>query len=108
MALIRNASISNILVGRFFGPLFVVAALFYFGFHAMNGDRGIFALIKEQRKLELTLHEIEVVSKQRRELEHKTRLLSSSSLDLDLLDEQARSMLGYTAPGEDVILLESN
>ena len=108
MALIQRISNTKFPTGKFLGPLFVACALFYFGFHAMNGDRGIFALIKEQRRLELTLNEIEIISEQRRELEHKTRLLSSSSLDLDLLDEQARSMLGYAAPDEDVILLDRN
>lgn len=104
----RRTSLSKFPVGKFLGPLFVVLALFYFGFHAMNGERGIFALLREQRKLELTLAEIDRVAQQRKELEHKTRLLSSASLDLDLLDEQARAMLGYSAPDEDVILLDRN
>jgi cell division protein FtsB len=93
-------------IGKFLGPLFCAALVFYFGFHALNGDRGIYALIKEQRRLELMNAELERVSSERMELDHRVRMLSSSSLDLDLLDEQAREVLGFVAPDEDVILLD--
>jgi cell division protein FtsB len=89
---------------RFVGPLVLVALVFYFTFHALNGDRGIFAMLKEQRKLEVLQQQLADVSAQRQVLERRVRLLSSASLDPDMLDEQARRELGYTAPGEAIIL----
>jgi cell division protein FtsB len=43
-------------------------------------------------------------SKQRQDLEQKVKLLSSSSLDLDLLDERARSVLNVIGDDEFIIL----
>ena len=88
---------------RAYGPLFFAAAIFYLSFQAFSGERGIFAYFKETRKLELLQAELESTKKQRAELEHRTRLMSSGSLDLDLLDEQSRMVLGVGAPGEVVL-----
>ncbi len=93
-------------INRFLGALFFAALVFYFGFHALNGDRGIYALIKEQRKIELLTAELERVKEERMELDHRVRMLSSSSLDLDLLDERSRQILGFAASDEDVIILD--
>ena len=89
---------------RLVGPLLFAACFFYIGFHALNGDRGIYALLKEQRKLELTVAETGRVSDSRRELEHRVRMLNSESLDIDLLDEEARRVLGYAGENEAVAL----
>lgn len=84
-------------------PLLLLLVLFYLLFHAISGERGVYAWFKESRKLELLQAERDTVRKERVALEHKTRLLSSSSLDLDLLDEQARRVLGYATSNEVVI-----
>ena len=46
-------------------------------------------------------------SAQKQKLEAKVRLLSSSSLDLDMLDERARVVLNFAGNDEFVILDET-
>ncbi len=87
------------------GSMLCVLILFYLGFHAVSGERGVFALVKESRKLELLKAELEEVKTKRESLEKKTRALSSSSLDLDLLDEQARNVIGLAGKDEVVVFL---
>lgn len=81
-------------------PLAYAAVVFYLVFHAISGDRGIYALFKERRNLEVIQAELDKVTAQRVVMEHRARLLNSSSLDLDLLDEQARDVLGYAGQDE--------
>lgn len=84
-------------------PLFCVLALFYLGFHAVSGERGALALFRESRKLESLKAELAAVSAEREALDRKTRRLSDNSLDLDLLDEQAKFVLGMAAKDEVII-----
>lgn len=82
-----------------FGFLFSL----YFGYHLMNGKRGISAyrqLSKEVAQLELINRELE---DQKRTIENKIAGLSSSKLDLDLLDESARVVLSMAKEGEYII-----
>lgn len=91
---------------RALGPLFCVFALFYLGFHTVSGERGVFALFKESRRLEALKSELSEVVSKREALEKKIKLLSSNSLDLDMLDEQARLVLGLAGKNEVVIFLD--
>lgn len=75
----------------------------YFTFAAVQGDYGVFkrAEIEAERRTlqdELTLVQAEVA-----EMENLTRRLSDTYLDLDLLDEQVRDMLGMVRADEIVI-----
>lgn len=92
---------------RFLGPLFLSAAVFYLVFHALNGERGIYAYLKQSRNLEKSQQELARLVSERESLENRVHLLSDKSLDLDLLDEQARRVLGKSNKGEVVILLDS-
>ena len=87
---------------RLASHLFFAFAVVYLVFHALSGERGLYALFKEQRKLQVVQAEYAKVSEERSTLEHKVRLLNSSSLDFDLLDQQAREVLG--AVGEDEVV----
>ena len=69
--------------------------IFYFGFYAFYGERGI-------RKYLYLRHEVEYA----RTLAEEVRLLSPDSLDLDLLDERARIVLNFVGDDEFVILDE--
>ena len=95
-------------VRRAAGPLLCVLALFYLGFHAVSGERGLLALFKESRKFELLKTELAEISGKREALDKKVRALSSQSLDLDLLDERARLVLGLAGKSEIVIFLMDN
>ncbi len=86
-------------------PLALAFAFFYLGFHALSGERGLVAWFTESRRLEALKEELTLTTRKREEFERKVRLLSNNSLDLDMLDEQARSVLGFTAADEMVIML---
>ena len=85
---------------RLSGPMFLVFVMFYLGFHAVSGERGVFALFKESRKLELLQTELADVKAKHAALERKVHLLSDDSLDLDLLDEQVRRVMGMAGSDE--------
>ena len=94
------------LSSRAAGPLCCVLILFYLGFHAVSGERGVFALFKETRKLELRTAELDAITTKRQTLEKRIKLMSNDSLDLDMLDEQARTVLGLA--GKDEVELFTN
>jgi len=85
----------------FFVIAFVVGV--YFTFAAVQGDFGLFrrAEIEAEGKA-LATQLIEVQAEVAR-MENLTRRLSDNYLDLDLLDEQARSVLGRIRSDEIVI-----
>ena len=75
----------------------------YFCFSAIQGDYGVLRrahYIAEADGLQENLDQLKVSIKK---LENKTLRLSDDYLDLDLLDQQARSILGYIRPDEIVI-----
>ncbi|MCH2066866.1 FtsB family cell division protein [Shimia sp.] len=85
----------------FFGIAFTLAI--YFTFAAVQGDYGLFRRVeilaeKQQLEAELALAQAEVAH-----MENLTRRLSDSYLDLDLLDQQARDVLGMIRADELVI-----
>ena len=93
--------------GSAFGPILTTTALIaaglYFSFAAINGDYGLFRrgeIEAEAANLKAELAEVraEVVA-----LENLTRRLSDSFLDLDLLDQQVRDILGYVRLDELVL-----
>jgi cell division protein FtsB len=91
---------------RFVGPLFFSAAVFYLAFHALNGERGLYAYLKQSRNLESSQQQLAKLIHERQSLENRVHLLSDSSLDLDLLDEEARRVLGKADKHEVVVILE--
>ncbi|MCX7299270.1 MAG: septum formation initiator family protein [Rhodobacterales bacterium] len=75
----------------------------YFTFAAIQGDYGVFrrAEVNAERK-DLKI-ELATLQAQVTELENLTRRLSDDYLDLDLLDQQARDVLGMVRTDEIVI-----
>lgn len=81
----------------------MIGTIGYFGFAALQGEYGL-ARQAEIRALEAGLErELEAAVAERRALENRTRRLSDGYLDLELLDEQARRMLGLARSDEIVI-----
>jgi len=76
----------------------------YFGFHLMHGDMGYFALRGVEQKLTATQQRYDQAWAERMALENRVKLLRPGSLDLDMLDERARVVLGFVGPDERVIL----
>ena len=80
-----------------------LALVVYFAFIALQGNHGMARLAtvnEDVRDLEVTLAGLRV---ERAELTNRTRRLSADFLDLDLLDERARHVLGLARPDEILI-----
>jgi len=89
---------------RSYVPTLILSGLiFYFGYHAMTGDRGI--LEEDARRSALSARQTEYarVLAQRTDLERRADLLRDGSLSRDLLDERARALLGYADPRDYVV-----
>lgn len=75
----------------------------YFAFHAVQGDYGLFSRVQiEAEEIALTA-ELETLKSELAVLRNKTVRLSDQFLDLDLLDERARDVLGVLRPDEIVV-----
>jgi cell division protein FtsB len=85
--------------------LIFLSLIFYFTYHAINGDRGVLAFLRLSGEVEKAQTDLEQIRAERLGLEHKVNLLRSESLDLDLLESQAKSTLGLAKKNE-LILFE--
>jgi cell division protein FtsB len=94
-----SLSVRSLFFSGIYGLFFI-----YLCYHAFNGERGLYALLKENRKLELLEQDLAQVQTQRHNLERDVRLLRTESLDLDMLDEQVRGNLGLAGADEVVVL----
>ncbi len=83
--------------------ILLVAVLAVFGHSALQGEHGLAAL-REAEALERDLQrEFDGVAEDRKELRNLVRRLDENYLDIDLLDERARAVLGVVRP-EDVVI----
>ena len=87
-------------------PVFCVAALVYFGYHAVQGERGLLSWLRLTQQIAVADTELDILSAERRQLEHRARLLRPEGLDPALLDERARLVLGLAHPNELIILYD--
>ncbi|WP_374659341.1 septum formation initiator family protein [Phenylobacterium sp.] len=75
----------------------------YFGFHAFTGERGLLSSTQRDAALAAKSQELAQLRTQRQDLEARAKLLRDSSLSADLLEERARSLLGFGHPNDYVI-----
>ncbi|MDG4649998.1 septum formation initiator family protein [Roseibacterium sp. SDUM158017] len=75
----------------------------YFTFTAVQGNYGLFRRIQIEAEAERLTLELARLETQAARMEILTRRLSDDFLDLDLLDERARDVLGYVRPDEIVL-----
>ena len=91
-------------VTRFFGALVIpaicAAAVAYFGYYAIWGQRGALALADVQARLAVQQEQLASLKDDRAHLEHRITLLRDGSEDPDLIEEITRGQLLGTAPGQ--------
>ncbi|MEO0745204.1 MAG: septum formation initiator family protein [Pseudomonadota bacterium] len=75
----------------------------YFTFAAVQGDYGLFRRAEIEAEARDMSEQLMQVQADVAQMENLTRRLSDEFLDLDLLDEQARSVLGMLRSDEIVI-----
>jgi cell division protein FtsB len=91
---------------RIFDALFclaILAGVAKFGHSALQGDFGVFAMIAVEAEERALLAELDRLAVERAALENRALRLSDDHLDLDLLDEAARTTLGLIRPDEVVL-----
>ena len=79
----------------------------YFCVSAVKGDRGVIRYINLNEEVSKAREVSEKYAKERAYWDEKVELLSTN-LDLDLLDEQVRTVINMVGPNEFVILDEKN
>ncbi len=92
--------------GGLSGALFavvVIALMGYLTFAALQGEHGLFRLFQIEAQEKRLRTELATLRTDREAVANKARRLSTETLDLDLLDEQARRTLGLARPDEILI-----
>jgi len=75
----------------------------YFSYHLIVGHRGYFSLKQTQNQIIELEQALDIAQIEREQLETKVKMMRPGSIDRDLLEEQARHILGYQHANEIVI-----
>jgi len=94
----KNLSISSAI---YFVSMFFLSA--YFTFAAVQGDFGLFRRVQIDAKQQDLTAQLATLNAKVAAMVNKTHRLSDGYLDLDLLDQQTRKVLGYMRSDEIVI-----
>ena len=88
------------------GAIYLVGAVglgLYFTLASVQGDYGLFRRVQIEAETQALSKERDALSAQIADLRNRTKRLSDDYLDLDLLDEQARNVLGVVRADEVVL-----
>lgn len=83
--------------------LLILAALIAFGHSGLYGQHGLSELHDAKRQEDQMKSQLDELRAERERLANLVNRLGPENLDLDLLDEQARKVLGYTR-GDEIIV----
>ena len=76
----------------------------YFSYHTVFGHRSILTLTKLENKIELAVANNDDATQERQTLEAKVLAMRPDSINPDMLEERARSVLGYKRVDEVMVL----
>jgi cell division protein FtsB len=80
----------------------------YLVFHIFSGARGALSWTKLSREVSLLEKELKNLKEENEFLENKISLIRSDNLDLDLLEEQAHGILGFSEENDIIVLFPKN
>jgi len=86
-------------------PVAIFSLVAYFGYHAVQGERGLLAWLAVNQELAQARATQTALIETRTNLERRVTLLRPDSLDRDMLDERAHAVLNYGREDEVIILL---
>ena len=87
----------------YMGTTLLALLIFYFGVNGLTGERGLLHGARREETLASQVQKLKVLRAEREQLETEVSLLSDDHLSRDLLEEEARTMLGFAAPSDYVI-----
>jgi len=88
-------------------PFLLILMVAYFGVSFVQGDRGLLAWSRLDDEIAVANADLGELRAERRRMEHRTQLLRPDALDLDMLDERARALLGFSHKDEIVVYVPS-
>ncbi|MBF9036079.1 septum formation initiator family protein [Rhodobacterales bacterium HKCCE2091] len=94
----RNRQWAGLLI-----PVALILIGAQFTFAAVQGNHGLFRRLQVEAERDALAAELDALRAEVAEMEVLTRRLSDDFLDLDLLDEEARRVLGLMRPDEVVL-----
>lgn len=77
----------------------------YFVWHAVNGERGLKAKSGYKRRMAALGQDLAALKAEHAQWAHRVELIGGENIDRDLLDEEARLVLGRAGKGDLVVLL---
>jgi len=86
----------------------ILCLVLYFLYHLIQGGRGIMTLRVLEDSLEKATGELSDVKDKHDKLAHRVDLIKPGSICPDLLEEQAKNVLGYAHHNEKIVLSEKN
>ncbi len=95
-------------VGMLLPQLIGLGLFSYFAFHLVEGERGLRTYATLGQELKAAWAEEANLRETLAEERARVNALSVKSLDLDLLEERAQTVLNYARPEEVVIILPDN
>ena len=84
-------------------PIIFATVFGYFGYHLVNGDRGLLAMVNLQREVLVAEQNLAEAETTRKIWERRVAALRNQSLDPDMLDERARVLLNFSRKDDIVI-----
>jgi cell division protein FtsB len=89
-------------------PAIGIVVTGYFGYHLVEGDRGLRAWVRLSQELRQAKEQLAVASAKRTELQHRVAHMRADHVDPDLLESQIRKTLDVMRPDEIVIRVPSD
>lgn len=86
------------------GPFLGLTAVVYFGYHTVQGDRGLFAWWRVKQEVRQAEETLTALQAERDRLDHRVQQLRPDHLDPDMLEERARVMLNMGRDDEVIVL----
>ena len=83
------------------------AAVSFFTWHAVNGDRGLKARAEYERRIALLNSELDGLALEKANWQKRIALMRSDAVDRDLLEEEARHLLARVGKNDLVIYLDT-
>ena len=90
---------------HFVTPSLIILAIVYFSFYTLFGNRGLYRMFELEDQITIAKTQHNEIVQKRSDLERSVSLLEPKNLDLDMLDQRTREVLGYAHPDDIVIEL---